>query len=131
MKVALAPTRRSELTRAPSIKINVRPRARPRIAGTAAWPSDTWLTPATFSMACIRFAGWRTATSRADRLDVAAPGVDSMLGADPDTVTDSLRTGATVISNSVAGSSDSIRIGREYVPARSMTKISNGTGGSG
>src|SRR5688500_17707767 len=131
MKVALAPTRRSELTRAPSIKIKVRPRARPRIAGTAAWPSDTWLTPATFSIACIRLAGWRTATSRADRLAVAAPGVDSMLGADPDTVTDSFRIGAIVTSNSPAPSSDWINIGREYVPAPSMTRISNGTGGSG
>ena len=41
MNVALGPARRSELTRAPSIKISVRPRARPRMAGTAACPSET------------------------------------------------------------------------------------------
>ena len=49
MYVALGPTRRSEETRAPSIRMRLRPRARPRIAGTAAWPSETEDTPATFS----------------------------------------------------------------------------------
>ncbi len=83
------------------------------MAGTAACPSDTWLTPATFSMACMRLVGCRTATSRADRLAVAAPGVDSMLGAEPETVTDSLRIGAIVTTSSAETSSASIRSGRE------------------
>ncbi len=105
MNVALGPTRRSELTRAPSIRISVRPRARPRIAGTAACPSETWLTPATFSSACIRLVGCRTAMSRPLTLVAPAAGVESMLGADPDIVTDSLTSGVTVSTSSGSASS--------------------------
>ena len=83
------------------------------MAGTAAWPSETWLTPATFSIACIRLAGWRTATSRPLTLVVPAAGVASMLGADPVTVTDSLINGAMVMSSSWPASIFSINTGRE------------------
>ena len=43
--VPLGPTRRSAVTRPPSIRNSVRPRASPRTAGTAACPSETWLMP--------------------------------------------------------------------------------------
>ena len=91
----------------------MRPRARPRIAGTAAWPSETWLTPATFSIACIRLVGWRTAMSRPLTLVAPAAGVVSMLGAEPETVTDSLTSGATVTTSSGSASSSLISTGRE------------------
>jgi hypothetical protein len=105
---ALGPARRSEVTRAPSMMMSVRPRARPRTAGTAAWPSDTWFTPATFSMACARFVGWRTSTSRL--LSVVVPrrrGLDA--GAEPVTVTASLR--ATTVMACGPSPSDSTTTG--------------------
>ena len=43
--------------------MRLRPRASPRIAGTAAWPSETEDTPATFSTACVRLSGWRDSMS--------------------------------------------------------------------
>ncbi len=93
--------------------MSVRPRAKPRMAGTAACPSETWLTPATFSIACIRLVGCRTAMSRPLTLVAPAAGVVSMLGADPDTITDSLTSGATVTTSSCSALSSLIITGRE------------------
>ena len=59
------PTRRSAVTRAPSIRISVRPAASPRIAGTAAWPSEMVATPATFSSDWATCIGWRLRRSSA------------------------------------------------------------------
>ena len=82
------------------------------MAGTAACPSDTWFTPATFSIACIRLDGWRTAMSRPLTLVVPAAGVASMLGAEPVTVTDSFISGVMVMVSSWPASNRSNRTGR-------------------
>ncbi len=102
-KVALGPTRRSDVTRAPSMRSSTRPRAMPRIAGTAACPSDTWLTPGTVSSACRRCSGERRWSCVRERSVVAAAGAASMLGAAPTTVTDSSPSGSTwtVVSASI------------------------------
>ena len=95
-KVALAPTRRSEVTRAPSMRISVRPRASPRTAGTAAWPSDTWLTPGDV-LERLHQVG-RLAhrdVAPAERWWCRRRAWTSMLGAEPETVTASLTSGAT------------------------------------
>ena len=83
------------------------------MAGTAPCPSETWLTPATFSSACIRFDGCRTARSRPLIVVVPAAGLEVMLGADPETVTDSFNRGAMVITSSGSAPSAVIITGRE------------------
>ena len=55
------------------------------------------MTPATFSIACIRFVGCRTSTSRPLSVVVAEAGVDSMPGAEPVTVTASLSSDSTTM----------------------------------
>ena len=130
--VALAPTRRSEFTRAPSMRMRVRPLDRPRSAGTAAWPSLTWFTPGTFSSACTRLHGIRVWISACDRLVVAADGVASMSGAAPETVTRSLTSASTVtVSGWSPPGSDSTSRGFMKTPPGATTRISNGNGGSG
>ena len=81
--VALGPTRRSAVTRAPSIRISVRPAAKPRMAGTAACPSDTLDTPATFSSACVRLIGARVSMSSSvtSVVPLAGRGLDARGGA--------------------------------------------------
>ena len=129
--VALGPTRRSDVTRAPSMRISVRPRARPRIAGTAACPSDTTDTPATFSSNCVRLAGCRTSISRAVRRVVPLPGAVSIRGALPATVTDSSSRGAISSTMVPVDGITSTRTGFMYRPPGMMTSTSNGGAGSG
>ena len=84
------------------------------MAGTAACPSDTWFTPAHVLERLHEIGGLPNGDiAPPTGVAVAAPGVDSMLGAEPETVTDSLTSGAMVTTNSVAASSASIRIGLE------------------
>ena len=130
--VALAPTRRSEFTRAPSMRMRVRPLDRPRSAGTAACPSLTWFTPGTFSSACTRLDGIRVWISACDTLVVADAGVASMSGAAPETVRRSLTSASTVMvsGSSPAGSASTSR-GFMNMPPGATTRISNGSGGSG
>ena len=130
--VALGPARRSEFTRAPSMRMRVRPLDRPRSAGTAAWPSLTWFTPGTFSSACTRLAGIRVCSSACDRLVVAAPGVASMSGAAPDTVTRSLTSASTVTTSGSSPVGSAVTsCGFRKMPPDVTTRISNGSGGSG
>ena len=129
--VALGPTRLSEVTRAPSIRMSVLPLARPRITGTAACPSETLLTPGTFSSACVRLTGWRTSISVRDRSVVAFPGAVSMSGAVPAvTVTDSSMRGDTRISKPDSGI-DSTRYGVIYRSPGRTTRTSKGRVGLG
>ena len=127
--VALGPTRRSEVTRAPSISSSTRPRARPRMAGTAAWPSETWLMPGTVSSACSRCSGARVASCRRDRSVVAAAGEASMLGAAPRTVTDSSANASTCTVRSL--SIFSMTTGLATCPPGITTTRWNGVGGAG
>src|SRR5687767_7821605 len=130
MKVALGPTRLSEVTRLPSIRIKVRPRARPRTAGTAACPSDTWFTPGTFSTICIRFAGPRCATSARDSIVMAAPSEASILGATPAvTSTSSLTTDSTESVSVWPSVLTSMALPTR--PPGRMTTTTNGGRGSG
>ena len=112
MYVALGPTRRSEETRAPSIRIRVRPRARPRTAGTAAWPSETLETPATLSRVCVRLNGWRASMSGFGTIVVPLAGDEVMVGAAPAvTVTLSSASGWTSIVAGPVSGTVSTRIG--------------------
>ena len=54
------------------------------MAGTEAWPSETWLTPGTVSSACIRFSGARCVICRDESSVIPAAGVVVTLGAAPD-----------------------------------------------
>ena len=83
----------------------MRPRASPRIAGTAAWPSDTVDAPATFSSICVRFTGCRAVMSVDVRSVIPLPGAVSIHGAAPAvTLTVSETSGATsTVSGPFAG----------------------------
>ena len=66
------------------------------MAGTAAWPSETEDTPATFSTACVRFEGWRDSMSSLGTMVVPLAGVASIVGAAPAvTITLSSAIGST------------------------------------
>src|SRR5688572_21113456 len=127
--VALGPTRRSDVTRPPSTSSSVRPRARPRMAGTAACPSETWLTPGTVSSACIRFSGALCAICREESSVIPAAGVVVTLGATPTTVNDSSRSGLT--ASSTCPSTRSTVTGLTTCPAGKTMITWNGTSGRG
>jgi hypothetical protein len=120
------------VTRASSISIRVRPPARPRNDGTAAWPELAWLAPGICSIRSTSLAGWtRWASSRV--VTVAAPaGVDRVFGATPLTTwTDSIRpTGSTSRRQSVSLVALTVIVPNS-APARSKTTIWNGGVGSG
>ena len=68
------------------------------MAGTAAWPSETDDTPATFSTAWVRLSGWRDSMSCFGTIVVPLPGVASIVGAAPAvTITLSSTIGSTSI----------------------------------
>ena len=128
--VALGPTRRSDVTRPPSISSSVRPRAMPRIAGTDACPSDTWLMPGTVSSACSRCSGERCAICRDDSIVVAAAGVALMLGAAPTTLRDSCASGLISTVSSPPSRVSTVN-GLATCPPGSMTMTWNGASGRG
>ena len=129
---APGPARRSELARAPSIRIRLRPFARPRMAGTEVCAGAVRETPATFSRVSARLAGWRDSMSAFGTIVVPLAGGDSIEGAAPAvTLTLSSTIGRTAIATSPSAGTAVTRKGFMYWPPGSTISTSNGATGSG
>ncbi len=126
---AFAPARRSVDALLPSTMINVRPRARPRTAGTAAWPSEIAPTPGTPSSAWVSVGACRRSRSPVVRSVAEAAGAVLMDGETPRTVTNWLSAASIDSVSSCASSIVVTRIGRATRPSRRTAITSIGSSG--